>query len=138
MEKINLGIVSLARSTQDREKTHFTSQEKNLAEQLALLLFFHMERVKEDDPRLQNISETVQEAFSEAAAEEFKDVASLLRRAYRSVEKENVKNGVEGWPKQRDPGSIQLIFRSGVERTRVISKEELDSMFPKWGAKKTA
>lgn len=130
-----LNNVSLV-STGKKNGTGYTEQEYGLARQIAIAAFVSLGQIPSDDDRAKELTDETVEVFTAAASEEFADIPSLMRKIYREVEKSNV--GSEGFPKRRDPSSINLIFRKSIGKLNIVDDNTLNQMFKRYGAKKAS
>lgn len=114
-------------------KTEYTEAERNLAHicvSVALVFAEFGVPKPKTDPLV--------EAKLEEIKSEHDGVDTLCRALYRSFIRDLCGSGKEfkgsaDFPKERDPTSIQLLMRAGIERAG--RKDIVDQVFPRYGAK---
>ena len=62
-----------------------------------------------------------------------RSVAGCARKAFRHLTGEHIAAKTAGYPKLRDPTSIQLIFRAALVKLEV-AEDKINLMFPRYGA----
>lgn len=134
----NLSIDADLASTGKKNGIEYTKHEKDTAKGVALAVFIAMGKTQSDHPKVELVTDEITEAVVTAASEEYADIPALMKKAYRSLQKANVEAETEGWPKVRDPSSIQLIFRNALKDIKVVDEKTIELMFKRYGAKKTA
>lgn len=128
----------LKASSTSGDKTPYTDEEKNLAGQiLTCLLPLADQEVKKEI----EVSDEVQNLCTEIAQNGgHSGLDTMVRDCFRT----HIKNtcggakdfiGNDSFPKVRDPTSIQLIMRKGLE---MVGREDLkDVLFKRYGQKET-
>lgn len=134
----NLSLNASLASTGKRNGTSYTDTEKNTAKGVSLAVLIAIGKTDSNHEKVSLITDEITEAVVSAASEEYADIPALMKKAYRELQKANLEAKTEGWPKKRDPSSIQLIFRNALKELKVVDEKTIDSMFKRYGAKKTA
>lgn len=134
----NLSLNASLASTGKKNGVSFTDTEKNTAKGVSLAVLIAIGKTDADHDKVSLVTDEITEAVVAAASEEYADIPALMKKAYRNIQKANVEASTEGWPKVRDPSSIQLIFRNALKDLKVVDETTIDSMFKRYGAKKSA
>jgi len=131
--------LALKASTTSGGKVEYTNEEKNLAAQiLACLLPLADQAIKktvEIDPEIDLLCTDIATNGGHTGLDTM--ARDCFRTHIRNICIEGDKfTGTSSFPKMRDPTSVQLIMRNGLE---MVGREDLkDALFARYGAKKTA
>jgi hypothetical protein len=111
----------------------YTAQETTLC---AMILSAILPAAEVEVPKPVEVDEHVNGIVCAAAEaqEGEKTVAGIARTAFRAYTKIAVEAKLEGFPKDRDPTSIQLLFRAAAKQLGVDAAV-IDGSFKRYGAK---
>ena len=114
----------------------YTAQEKALAQQI---LSGILPAANIDMKKPQSVSAEINETILLAAQsldENSRSVAGIAKAAFRAYTKTAVEGKVEGFPKLRDPTSIQLLMR-GAMLELGVAEGSINDAFKRYGKKTT-
>lgn len=118
-------------------KVGYTKQEFNLAAQVIACCLTLADEMIGKPIEIESKVEKIVSELNDSG--DYDGIDTLARAAYRSYMKEECGHketfvGTDSFPKERDPTSMQLIMRNGLE---ILGRSDLkDAIFATYGAKK--